>query len=53
LRRIKAIQNILAAPKVDGEFCGTFNQEAFKLYKEDKTQFESIAKEWTEKYAYE
>ena len=49
---LKAIQNILAAPKVDGGFCGTFNQEAFKLYNEDKTQFGYIAKEWTEKYAY-
>ena len=49
---LKAIQNILVEPKVDRGFCGAFNQEAFKLYNEDKTQFGYIAKEWTEKYAY-
>ena len=47
---LKKIQNLLVAPNVDEE-CGAFNHEALKLYKEDKTKFEAIAREWTEKYA--
>ena len=47
---LKSIRCLLANPNPD-RVCGLGNEEAAELYKIDRSKFESIAKEWTEKYA--
>ena len=46
---LMAIQNLLINPNIDHPL----DQDAAKLYKENKAEFDKTAKEWTEKYANE
>ena len=46
---LKDIQSLLVNPNLD-KICGLGNEEAAKLYIENRSEFESIAKQWTEKY---
>ena len=41
---------LLVNPNLD-RVCGLGNEEAAELYKNNNAKFESIAKEWTKKYA--
>ena len=50
LKILLAFQNLLICPKID-RVCGLGNIYAAKLWKEDKAKYDSIAKEYTEKYA--
>ena len=52
LDMLKAFQNLLINPNIYN-VCGLGNEYAAKLWKEDRAKYDSIAKEWTEKYASE
>ena len=52
IKLLKDIQSLLKSPNPDAA-CDWGNQEAVKLYRNDKYLFEITAKEWTEKYAME
>ena len=45
-----SISSVLTEPNPDS-VCDNGNYEAAHLYKTDRSKFESIAKEWTKKYA--
>jgi ubiquitin-conjugating enzyme E2 D/E len=45
---IESLKSLLIEPNIN-EYCGDI--DVFNLYKQDKTKFETIAKEWTKKYA--
>ena len=47
---LESIRLLLANPDLD-RVCSFGNEEAAELYRNDNYKFNSIAKEWTEKYA--
>jgi len=47
---LESIRMLLVNPNLD-RVCGLGNKEAAELYRNNNSKFESIAKEWTEKYA--
>ena len=49
---LKAFQQLLKCPNID-KVCGLGNEYARKLYEEYRAKYESIAIEWTQKYATE
>ena len=50
IKILESFQNLLLNPNLE-KVCGLGNEYAGKLYKEDKDEFDRIAKEWTIKYA--
>ena len=47
---LQHIYDLMKEPRID-YVCGLGNQEAAKLFVNDRAEYERIAREWTKKYA--
>ena len=49
-KALQSVSSLMTDPNPDG-VCNSGNYEAAHMYRENKEEFERIAKEWTKKYA--